>query len=687
MTGQTCGLPNKKKILNARTPGWDPKTKKWVSLGRLLVWVTSEIVDTEKYCVCLCFTGCLVCSSVNSIGINKEQGVSLSREWMNFEIQVSGQGSRTTSLSVLRNKVRKHALSKAHTQAVNVAEQQDKAAIENAMEVMTESYMKETEAVFRTAYHIAKKNRPFSDHESLIELQELNGLKMGTILHSRYSATQIIQHVASEMQSKIVSNIIASSSKLAVLIDEASSLSHKAVMTVSIKASIQEESPEFIFIELVELENQRADGIEQALLTCLTNAGFTEEWLHENWVTFVSDGAIVMLGKKSGVATRLTSRFPKLFVWHCMNHRLELAVSDAVDEVNSVNHFKTFIQKLYSVYSMSNKNERELKNAAAEVGSQLLRIGRILDVRWVASSFRTVRAVWTSLGALVQHFKNACCDETRSTKDRQMYRGLLDRVQSPEFICDLGLMYDTLHELSLLSQELQSRSITLLRAEHLLKRSIRVIQSFKESPGEKYSEALEAKKTGEYRSTTLKTMAKLRSINPGQFLQSLVNNLEKRLSFEDETIKDLSILDQSKWPSKPSIRHGEEQIKRLCKRFNLCTDQALNGMRDLLEQPTSEPKDLKPLMNCMKTFPVSTAECERNFSLMNNISSDKRAVLLISNISNLMMININGPPTSKFDPRKYTRTWLKSHRAASSVRSRQCSVKTPAESRSVWNIL
>ncbi|CAB1312768.1 unnamed protein product, partial [Coregonus sp. 'balchen'] len=250
---------------------------------------------------------------------------------MNFEIQVSGQGSRTTSLSILRNKVRKHALSKAHTQAVKVAEQQKEAAIENAVETMTESYMKETEAVFRTAYHLAKKNRPFSDHESLIELQELN-----------------------------------------------------------------------------------------------------------------------------------------------------------------------------------------------------------------------------------------------------------------EFICDLGLMYDTLHELSLLSQELQSRSITLLRAEHLLKRSIRVIQSFKESPGEKYSEALEAKQTGEYRSIALKTNAKLKSINPGQFLQSLVNNLEKRLSFEDETIMDLSILDQSKWPSKPSIRHGEEQVKRLCKRFNLCTDQALNGMRDLLEEPSND---------------------------------------------------------------------------------------------------
>ncbi len=73
-----------------------------------------------------------------------------------------------------------------------------------------------------------------------------------------------------------------------------------------------------------------------------------------------------------------------LFVWHCMNHRLELAVSDAVDEVNSVNHFKAFMHKLHSLYSMSNKNERELKDAAAEVGSQLLHIGRVLDVCWVA---------------------------------------------------------------------------------------------------------------------------------------------------------------------------------------------------------------------------------------------------------------------------------------------------------------
>ncbi len=66
---------------------------------------------------------------------------------MNFEIQASVQGSRETGLSALRNKVRKHALSKAHSQAVKMAEQQKEAVIENAVAAMTESYMKETEAV------------------------------------------------------------------------------------------------------------------------------------------------------------------------------------------------------------------------------------------------------------------------------------------------------------------------------------------------------------------------------------------------------------------------------------------------------------------------------------------------------------------------------------------------------------
>ncbi|KAJ3582660.1 hypothetical protein NHX12_000373 [Muraenolepis orangiensis] len=305
-----------------------------------------------------------------------------------------------------------------------------------------------------------------------------------------------------------------------------------------------------------------AKDIEEALLNSLDTAGFTEEWLQKNCVSFVSDGASVMLGKNSGVATRLTARYPNLFTWHCMNHRLELAVSDAVDEVQAVNHFKVFLEKIHNLYSQSNKNSRELLEAAQEVGSQVLKIGRVLSTRWVASSFRSVKAVWTSYEALNRHFENAAGDQTRSSKERQTYRGLARRMQSKEFLCDLGLMFDALSELANLSQQLQAHSVTLLRADHLLKRTIRVLASFKDTQGEKFEEALTAQALGHLGSVPLESNAKLTPINAKQFLQSLINNLVKRLSFDGEMLHDLSVLDTGNWPSTPGIRH--EAALRVC---------------------------------------------------------------------------------------------------------------------------
>ena len=39
-----------------------------------------------------------------------------------------------------------------------------------------------------------------------------------------------------------------------------------------------------------------------------------------------------------------------------MAHRLELAVSNAVDDVNVVSHFRDLVDSVYKVYSMSPKN-------------------------------------------------------------------------------------------------------------------------------------------------------------------------------------------------------------------------------------------------------------------------------------------------------------------------------------------
>lgn len=83
-------------------------------------------------------------------------------------------------------------------------------------------------------------------------------------------------------------------------------------------------------IFFVELDDQSAENIVKELLICLHQCGFDESFLQQNWISFVCDGASVLLGKKNGVAKRLKNKYPLIFIWHCMNHRLELAVNNSI---------------------------------------------------------------------------------------------------------------------------------------------------------------------------------------------------------------------------------------------------------------------------------------------------------------------------------------------------------------------
>jgi hypothetical protein len=65
--------------------------------------------------------------------------------------------------------------------------EQKGAGVHFAKDNMNAKYVETTIRVFRTVYKVAKQNRPFTDLPLDIELQELNGLNMGRVLHSNFS--------------------------------------------------------------------------------------------------------------------------------------------------------------------------------------------------------------------------------------------------------------------------------------------------------------------------------------------------------------------------------------------------------------------------------------------------------------------------------------------------------------------
>jgi hypothetical protein len=224
---------------------------------------------------------------------------------------------------------------------------------------------------------------------------------------------------------------------------------------------------ENIFLSLVEAEEgSTACGITSSVEKELTAYQITQEYLQKALIGICTDGAAVMTGQNSGVASHFQRKYgtEKIERFHCVAHKLELAVEDALKSVTSTNHFQIFIQSLYNLYSQSPKNQRELSQAAAETETQLLRISGIFTVRWVASSFKSVRAIWRDFPALHQQLCRAAVDPLRSSTEKAKFSGLCKKLTSVSFIHDLAIMKDVLRELSSVSLKLQQQKISVTQS-------------------------------------------------------------------------------------------------------------------------------------------------------------------------------------------------------------------------------
>jgi len=348
------------------------------------------------------------------------------------------------------------------------------------------------------------------------------------------------------------------------------------------------------------------------------------------------------------------------------------------------------------LYNQSPKHSRALESCCQDLKLQFNKIGRVLSTWWVSSSLRTVRAVKKSFSALHSHFKNSCDDQSNDKNTIAVFIGFKKRLESSEFVLDLGIMYDVLQLLSMLWNKLQSRTITLPKAEQSIKRTIRIIESFKQEPGEYTQIALNTKSKLLFNEIELVPNKKIVAINQNQFIRSIVDRMTTRLCSrsEDENYQllgDISALDLNniKTGNSGSIRYYEElELRRICRRFDVDEIQAVQGLRAFIENNELIPDSFKPILNTIVSLPCSIAECERGFSLMNNIITNLRASLLISNVSSLMFIKSNGPPIKVFNPEMYVRSWLEDHRSADDNQSRlKRNNLTKSESRQhLWDI-
>ena len=276
--------------------------------------------------------------------------------------------------------------------------------------------------MFRTAYYVAKNSKPFTDFEKLISLQQASSVNTGRVFHSKTVAVDLIEHVFSQMKKKLLTTILESRSKINVLGDKSIRVGDKSILIVFLRVSVDSKATPINFpLDLVELESLCASHIADKIVDSFLKNGYTIELLLEVFVGFCNDGASVMLETKSGVGKLLEDKFPDIILWYCLNHRLELAAGNALKIISGTIDFHSFLAHFYSLYSQSPKNKRELNQCSHDLQMTLKRIGKAFTVRWVASSFRAVSAVWHSFQALAQHIHKASNDVTRQSTEKTRF--------------------------------------------------------------------------------------------------------------------------------------------------------------------------------------------------------------------------------------------------------------------------
>lgn len=94
----------------------------------------------------------------------------------------------------------------------------------------------------------------------------------------------------------------------------------------------------------------------------LVNAGLLH-W-KEKLVGFGSDGAVLMIEKKTGVTAQLVAEIPYVLDIHCLAHKLKLGGLDALKANLQINYVKEIFNGIYKTNYYSPKAWRDLETVA-----------------------------------------------------------------------------------------------------------------------------------------------------------------------------------------------------------------------------------------------------------------------------------------------------------------------------------
>ena len=162
-------------------------------------------------------------------------------------------------------------------------------------------------------------------------------------------------------------------------------------------------------------------------------------------IGMTTDGASVNTGIRNGLVIRMERDGGRswLVKIHCANHRIELAVKDAVND-STLSEIDILYQLIFSIMKNSGKIKGEVKTACAALDIKHYTLSKLTGTRFVGhrrSAFQRLLDVWP---AIITAFENVIADEKTKAETRAKVVGLNRKLKSYRTLCLTCIYLDIL---------------------------------------------------------------------------------------------------------------------------------------------------------------------------------------------------------------------------------------------------
>jgi hypothetical protein len=246
------------------------------------------------------------------------------------------------------------------------------------------------------------------------------------------------------------------------------------------------------------------------------------------------------------------------------------------------------------------------------------------------------------------------------------------------FVAFSHFMLDVHHQLAILSKAFQSNSLVVIDISKNVNKTLKALKKLLDTPGEHEASFMSAIKETNDKPLDMLRTCQLTDGDSGrdlfkqdrkQIVESLNEHLIERYQkvLDDPVLQAFSTFDHSKWPTKKTLLEGlyDDNIETLYKAYKRFYEPT-ETLEDVLEQWNEmalmiiesrgldllKPNDLwaRMLVHEHSRYPlplrlvvismlvaVDSSECERIFSLMNDLKTAERSLLGSINLKNLMI--------------------------------------------------